>query len=1499
MTFNLFRSKGTLSEKPDGSERTFQHPPGVKIPGIPEEIGSAGPKPTKVAKPPQTHRVKAVPKTSEIHGTTPSEIYGEIGGPSNYSLGRLIAGDLTYPTPRGPAFCRDDLHSLKKYHPEVWAMLPPDLQRNLEANQEGRSMFSDICSNSKTQVQVTSGAFVHANEYVGEQKYVMAQYPMDHEAYWEHVFDEMSGDNHCVLVNLAAEGDILGTSERGYIDRCGNASVQGGPSRFGRARGLDRQGRPFIYALETKEQNYFWPRVEKQTRIYGSYTVENIGKRLVKEEGGHYYEVVDLKLTDAKGNERTLKMIDCPSWKDFSGTDDAMVMDLLREVHSEIEAHKAHKAHKAQKAQKAQHTTIKVNCQAGVGRTGEFVALLDQGLKMKKAVREGKSELDFSAHDPRAVAYQVREMRFARGSSGVVQTPEQFKQLCRLVKGMFEDYSKGIDPLAKVEEKKGSAPASTLSPVEKATPLSAEQAFDAFKKLSSEFHEPKYDKLLMEDSVPIGSWYLRRDGDALTYVCKELDINGRVNIREKRIQRSDPDLPKTVGELREKFDPEKQVSDEKIRSLWRSYSALSPKEKTLKEFANFIATKEISTSDKGLPSVKPGISRTIILPDEDCHYDYQVITISRGARSTGDTYSYGYVTVGSNGKITYSTTGARNRSFDTFEAFQRALDVKQPLSTKEFERLNTHNQFAHAWGLSGFVDRGDGIGFDKEGSYHEISAQTLMDQLDDLEFPSGVDNYFNEPEVKEAMRRALEDCIELRHLRFEKGKRATADKLIELIRASDAKDTPVLIPTGYSGHAVYMTYYRGVLAITNRGARHSSNRSGTHYFKVDPDVLMRNLEDKAFAKKFLGHRINSDTFKAFQPYENRWAASGYRGEMMSALRLTPLGVDKKAGQKVGNCTFANCIASMHTIATLKSMKDRPLGRSTVISRADEYKVEYKAFTFAVRAKVLEKASTLAGLETSEFHDDFVDAYGKMGAKLKNYEERGSSKASIVPICEYYRAKVNGLTEGNPEVRKQVEFIEKVPLMHYPGMSREDAKAVLARMDVGSWLVKRSTERGQAVYKVCYKNDAGRIRFMGLPSKDMKTMEDFEKRFKKDKQVPTYALPENKQDMARLYLKAQELSVGKMSFTEAQLHLKKQGSGIWLVRESRTIRGLFVVEKVEESGHIISTRLDEEHLKELIGKFDDKYPKAKKAKIIEQQAIFAEIGSSDHVGRPNYHQGNLNLGSPRTTFKPTPSPSGPGFKPTPSPSGPRFKPTPSPSGPRLRPTPSSEWTYEKILDRKDALKVDKLVEIFAEIDQRESNKFEKDRVRGLINGLIYEKLYELKMPVGQITDEIRRVGRGTSGIDLLGILIANLPDKNFTLGDIEKVRSAVSSRRHNYADDLSGNLKWFIDQMAEMTAFRQAEITDRQMEEAMKDAPLGSWYPRHSSDPFWFVILVKEDKGVKRIRFTIPEFEERIQQFEKGTYKHDQVDTKIAGRFSLPEELQNRVEAVRIAANPDV
>ena len=132
------------------------------------------------------------------------------------------------------------------------------------------------------------------------------------------------------------------------------------------------------------------------------------------------------------------------------------------------------------------------------------------------------------------------------------------------------------------------------------------------------------------------------------------------------------------------------------------------------------------------------------------------------------------------------------------------------------------------------------------------------------------------------------------------------------------------------------------------------------------------------------------------------------------------------------------------------------------------------------------------------------------------------------------------------------------------------------------------------------------------------MAEFEKKFPPEKQVKIENLPDEKQEMLKLYIKAKSLSVGKMSSTEARFQLKGKQEGSWLVRESRNIRGQFVVSRVGLDGKIVTQRLGKQKLSELVQDFDKKFPaKLRIIELIDKEGVLKGIGEGGDLPPDEY------------------------------------------------------------------------------------------------------------------------------------------------------------------------------------------------------------------------------------------------------------------------------------------
>lgn len=334
-----------------------------------------------------------------------------------------------------------------------------------------------------------------------------------------------------------------------------------------------------------------------------------------------------------------------------------------------------------------------------------------------------------------------------------------------------------------------------------------------------------------------------------------------------------------------------------------------------------------------------------------------------------------------------------NRKFISFEIFQQAVQPIPP--SGKLCQLQQYKQFAHVWGLKGSVPVGYGLSFNRTGWSTKSAAESLRDIILKLSFPDelSIDNVFSRTEIKTMISNALLGIIKFRQLRSDK-KFSAAGKLL---RRKLRSKTPFLIPSGYKKHAVYITYCQGILAITNRGGRHSQNRPGTYYFQVNPDALKSQCHDSEFMKKLLG-KCTKKEFLSFHPSEK--VLPSFEGEMTRNLGLKFLSFDLKKSQKVGNCTHANCMASLYPLVILKLIKNEEM----IETYRKKLKPEYKMMTFEVKQCVLEMALQNFDVYDTEFQNDCKAVLQRMKRKSRKYLKDGQE--NMAAICEYY-AKMMG------------------------------------------------------------------------------------------------------------------------------------------------------------------------------------------------------------------------------------------------------------------------------------------------------------------------------------------------------------------------------------------------------------------------------------------------------------------------------------------------------------
>jgi len=348
----------------------------------------------------------------------------------------------------------------------------------------------------------------------------------------------------------------------------------------------------------------------------------------------------------------------------------------------------------------------------------------------------------------------------------------------------------------------------------------------------------------------------------------------------------------------------------------------------------------------------------------------------------------------------------KNQKIQTIEEFRSII---APLPAPEGLELFYHrNQFAHVWGLMGIMKVDETFYCDKEGTSCKKALQTLLREVEELELSPELmmENIFFREDMKATMTEALINYGKLIQLRRMK-KYAEAKKfIIELIRSS----RPFFLPSGFIEHATVIAYYKGMMAYTNKGFNHKKNLSGTYYFEVDETVFIKKLKDLEFFRKLLG-KCSEGEFLSFQPYKSKFKQK-YRGEMTVELNLRFLGFDPKEPQRVGNCTLANSVPSLHALVNMKSLDEHPLAKNeTICDRANKHRFDYKVFTFHFRTSVTERIIKIIGRHHNEFNEDLDQAITKMKRKYLRYCVAGKfrdHKQEMAKVCQFYTKKMEEL-----------------------------------------------------------------------------------------------------------------------------------------------------------------------------------------------------------------------------------------------------------------------------------------------------------------------------------------------------------------------------------------------------------------------------------------------------------------------------------------------------------
>lgn len=620
---------------------------------------------------------------------------------------------------------------------------------------------------------------------------------------------------------------------------------------------------------------------------------------------------------------------------------------------------------------------------------------------------------------------------------------------------------------------------------------------------------------------------------------------------------------------------------------------------------------------------KGGVNREILFPTE-IKGQFLLHTIQHDPVTNKTHHFSGKVLVKRGGKVEFQDD-EKIVIYDSIDRFFSRHHPVSPPSRDEFNAAEFLNQIAHAWGLSGSIDIDDQIFLPKEGSYSQNCMTTLLDLIDDLEFPEPFkENIFNNNKIKEKMKMSLKNSIELARLieqmrKREKRWKKVRNFLIRLINDNQEDGIPVLIQTGFIGHCGYIIYHRGYFTITNRGASHPNNPSGTFYFTINTSLLKKNIRNREFLKCLVG-LTDEETFMNFHPhFEEKIVEEGeeyiiIKGTLKDKLEAEYKFMESRAPQKIGNCTFANLMSAMYPLAIfihIDLLREEPEQRSQSKRGSN---IDYKAFTFAVRTKILEKGIPYFGVGNDQFNKDYLTALKKMTIKIKNYEDRGAyskpeRRVKIHHLCQYYSDK---LSTENLAVNSYLKFMNEIIRLHFPGVNQEKAEELL-KGKKNAWIIWH--DETSDTYPIAYIDKRGRLSSALLPNSRISTLKKFHRKFPLESRIPIEDLDPKNQNRARIYDEVQKLSVGLISSTEEQILLKDLEPGTWFVRESRESIGEFVVTYVDNERTIQTWMLTPENLNMTIRTFYVHFERAKQLNSLYIKNTLKSFPSDEEIETP--------------------------------------------------------------------------------------------------------------------------------------------------------------------------------------------------------------------------------------------------------------------------------------------
>ncbi len=382
--------------------------------------------------------------------------------------------------------------------------------------------------------------------------------------------------------------------------------------------------------------------------------------------------------------------------------------------------------------------------------------------------------------------------------------------------------------------------------------------------------------------------------------------------------------------------------------------------------------------------------------------------------------------------------------------------------------------FAHQWGIGIDVQRASHGDKKTTGYYAEYMqlqmAHWLQKYLEQLPKPkiitassSGATSVADDP--WDLLRKIGPDLVEAyKKAALYASGRCSKEQLKQIVEDL-RQDKPVVIATGWRGHAVEVMFFPSVnlVAYVNRGNRSYEISSGIRIFEMDDKKqTIANLEEMLFGpyenkRSWIVANNHLSSTEGKRLLEN----TNLRDNVFTQLRLRKAYKIPLSDQKIGNCTWANTVGSF-TAALVMAMYRNTSDLNKMSLIANEVRLQSKDFGAFFR------------VESAKLFSELYRRYVSTGRRneLKDKEQfKVMSTMVYKSLLKLHNSdfSLDRLEELKSVINNHFNNYEYAMEDCVTALNRSKATAVLHYLPTGSFLFRKS-DHGIAYYAISYRGE---------------------------------------------------------------------------------------------------------------------------------------------------------------------------------------------------------------------------------------------------------------------------------------------------------------------------------------------------------------------------------------------------------------------------------------------